>query len=184
MKNLITTLMVSCAVLATATTALAQDVVPAEPVTQPSLDNSCAVELWVVKRYDVETTSGVGAAAFGIVGALIEAAANKEGDALKKSEMMEIIPPEYIKEVFLSTDLTTRLNRDSVLVNYHELSEDDKEAGTLISAKNRSTTNVSSCYYEVFVKKLWVYQYMGMKSLMLDFKIKKFSDQTVSKNQG
>lgn len=184
MKNFFTILMVSCAVVAIASSALAQDIAPAQPVTQPSLDNSCVVELWVAKRYDVATQSGLGVLALGVVGGLIEESINKDRDNQKKSELMEIISPEFIKNVFMSTDLTTRLNKDNVEVNYHTLSEDKVEINSILLAKIRSTSNENECYREVFVKEISVQQNgPWVKMLMLSFQIKKFSGQNLIKTQ-
>lgn len=138
---------------------------------------TCDIELWVAKKYGYEGSSGGGQLAFGLLGALVEAAANKKGNAEKKSEMMEIIPPEFIKDVFLSTDLTTRLKKDAVQVNYHELSDDKNEINSLLSAKKRSTESSSDCYYEVYVKGIAASKYMGNKNLAVAFKLKRFSGQ-------
>ena len=139
--------------------------------------NSCDIELWVAKKYGYEGSSGGGQLAFGLLGALVEAAANKKGDAEKKSEMMEIIPPEFIKDVFLSTDLTTRLKKDAVQVNYHELSDSKDEINALLFAKKRSTENTNECYYEVYVKSIASSKYMENKNLSVVFKLKRFSGQ-------
>ena len=137
--------------------------------------NSCNIELWVAKRYGVDGSSGAGAALFGLLGALVEAAANSKGDKEKKTEMMEIIPPEFIKDTFLSTDLTTRLKKDYVSINYHELSEDKVQLKILLDAKTRSSNSAASCYYEVFIKSIGASQNLGSKSLGVVFKLKRFS---------
>lgn len=158
--------------------AQAQEQTSASPSVQAQSPSSCDIELWVAKKYGYEGSSGGGQLAFGLLGALVEAAANKKGDAEKKSEMMEIIPPEFIKDVFLSTDLTTRLKRDAVQVNYHELSDDKNEINSLLSAKKRSTESSSDCYYEVYVKSIAASKYMGNRTLSVVFKLKRFSGQS------
>lgn len=167
------------AMLGTSTNVMAQAQVQASasPNAQAQSPSSCDIELWVAKKYGYEGSSGGGQLAFGLLGALVEAAANKKGNAEKKSEMMEIIPPEFIKDVFLSTDLTTRLKREAVQVNYHELSDDKNEINSLLSAKKRSTESSSDCYYEVYVKSIAASKYMGNKNLSVVFKLKRFSGQ-------
>lgn len=168
---------------------LASNAAEAQEVQSPSTiektnfsdENSCNIELWVAKRYGVDGSSGAGAALFGLLGALVEAAANSAGDKEKKTEMMEIIPPEFIKETFLSTDLTTRLKKDYISINYHELSDDKVQLKNLLDTKTRSSSSQASCYYEVFVKSIQASQYLGSKSLIVVFKLKKFSGASAVK---
>lgn len=185
MKKVTTSLIGALALVTTSSAAMAQDqTAPKTAVSeqsQPALTNACVIELWVAKRYGVEGSSGAGQLAFGLLGALIEAAANEKGDAEKKSEMMEIIPPEFIKSVFMSTDLTTRLKRDAVMVNYYELLDSKDEINALLKAKTRSTQETSDCYYEVFVKSIAASQYLGSKTLTVDFKLKRFTGQNALK---
>jgi hypothetical protein len=185
MKKAATSLIGAVALVTTTSATYAQDqVAPTAAVSENSqavLGNACVIELWVAKRYGVDGSSGAGQLAFGLLGALIEAAANEKGDAEKKSEMMEIIPPEFIKSVFMSTDLTTRLKRDAVMVNYHELSDSNNEINVLMKAKTRSTPETSDCYYEVFVNRIAASQYLGSKTLTVDFKLKRFTGQNAIK---
>lgn len=117
--------------------------------------NSCTIELWVLKRYGASGASGAGGALFGVLGVLVEAAINQKGDAEKRTEMMEIISPQYIKDTFLTTDLTSRTKKKFVSINYHELPDEKMEFKNLLNSKSRSTKNEASCYYEVIVKNIF-----------------------------
>lgn len=185
MKALKSSLLVSAALLGMGFPAAVQAqnkaTTSASAEVQPQSSNSCVIELWVAKKYGYQGSSGGGQLALGLLGALIEAAANKKGDSEKKSEMMEIIPPEFIKEVFLSTDLTTTLKKESIFVNYHELSDKKEEINSLLSSKKRSTENLSECYYEVFVQNIGADKYLGNRNLTVSFKLKKFSGQSFPK---
>jgi hypothetical protein len=184
MEKLMAALTASFALMGAVSSVSAQEVAPSPSVSQSTPDNSCVVELWVAKRYDVATQSGLGVVALGVVGGLIEEAMNKERDSGKKTELMEIISPEFIKNVFMSTDLTTRLNKEVVEVNYHTLSDDKAEINSLLSSKVRSVPSDDECYREVFVKEISVQQNgPWVKMLMLSFQIKKFSGQNVLKAQ-
>ena len=98
-------------------------------ISDSANENSCVIQLYVANRYGVTGTTGFLGTMLGggLLGTLAVDAANKEGNEKRKTALMEVISPEYIKSVFLETDLVSRLKASSIQINYSDLPSEKKK---------------------------------------------------------
>ncbi len=152
----------------------AQDT-PPNPITE----NACVIELGVANRYGVTgTTSFLGTMlGGGLLGALAVDAANKDGNEKRKTELMEVLSPEYIKSVFIQTDLVSRIKSDALQINYYDLPDDKKIVNTMIKSSKPQSQNSRPCYYDVLIRDILLIRHISQSNLEVRFTVKKFVGQ-------
>lgn len=119
-------------------TAAAVAAAPAVP------DTPCELHVWPAERFQAQTT-GWGAA-FGLLGSLIESAANAEGDKGRRSAMASALDPEAQGALLAARDLNADLALRPARIIVHEQPLDRK---TMNKVKTRRSDSRSPCYAEL-----------------------------------
>ena len=158
--------------------------VPAEQADSQAeiSENSCVIEFWASKNYNYQGEGVAASRAFGLLGALVSAANGPNKDDQKRSELMDILTPDYIKSVFISTDITSILQKDQVILKYNELNGDKNALKNMISSKFRSSHSNSDCYYEIYVRDILVDKTFGKRAIGITFQLKTFNNNNVIKS--
>ncbi len=148
-----------------------------ETPPNPINENACVIELGVANRYGVTGTTGFLGTMLGggLLGTLAVNAANKDGNEKRKTELMEVISPEYIKSVFIQTDLVSRIKSDALQINYYDLPDDKKVIKTMLNSSKRRSEAANACYYEIFIKDIELIRHITQSNLSVSFAVKKFS---------
>lgn len=142
MNTLLKYMTLAVAVGAVANPAIASDV----PAAAPAAAEQC--ELRVFPTLEAEAFNSNGGSAFGLVGALIDAAASKKQNDSDTALLKEgLAPPQQVKALS-SVDLATALRLSPSNVIFEEPLANPK---TSLKSAGRLTASNASCYAELVV---------------------------------
>ncbi len=135
-------LVAAASMLLVSSPALAFDV----PAASPVVAEQCELRVFPTLEAKAETQSG--GAAFGLIGALIDAAANQKRDTSDTAMLKEgLAPPQQVKALS-SFDLAAALRLPASNIIFEEPLADPKMS---LKAAGRLTASKAPCYVELLV---------------------------------
>lgn len=157
----------------TAAPAPAPVVAAAAPEVAPAPPPECELHIWPAARV-AASTQGVGAG-FGLLGALIDAAAHADKNKRDQAFITATLDAKAQAKVLSDLDLPKLLHLPPTAVVMHDQGIDLKTDET-----KRLTTSNSKCYYEFVVRGLSYFQNLAYRAQMRTFmSLRKFDGDVI-----
>jgi len=140
---------------------------PAAPAPQ------CELHVWPAQRFQ-SVSSGWGGAMFGVLGAVVDAAAHAEGDKARRSQIGAALDSEGQLHALQQLDLQTLLRLPASRIVAHAEALDPKTVNNVLTRRSDST---APCYNELIVQSvLYTRAAMWGRSLRTTFVFRQFNN--------
>jgi hypothetical protein len=147
--------------------------VAVEAVSSPAAvaEPQCELHVWPAERFQAVTSGG--GAAFGLLGALVDAAAHAEGDKARRSHLASVLDSEGQIDALQHLNLVSLLKLPASKIVTHAEALDRT---TVYKIMDRRSQSASPCYAELIVTDVFYQKAMMWgRSLRTSFMLREFN---------